>query len=346
MRSLVNVEKDEEFNLLVAWLVMALKPAGPYPVLILQGEQGSAKSTTTRILKDLIDPVAAPVRAAPQSLRDLAVLAESNWIVALDNLSGLPSSLSDGLCRLSTGAGFSTRALYTDADERVFSQQRPIILNGIDAVATRQDLLDRAIVIRLPRLQGFREERELWNTFEMVRPVILAALLDGAQAGLRGLGTPTEAGQHRMADFIRWATAAGDAFGWPDDAIEQAYTDNQATALRNSLEGSAVAKAVLKLVSNWQTLEPIDQSWEGTATSLHETLSSLVFDRDRRERWPANAQVLSRHLTMLSTALRKAGVEIEFTHVGRGSEKERWIVISETGSGTQGSEGTDEMAPA
>ena len=63
------------------------------------------------MLKKLIDPCAAPDRAGPRDERDLMIRARNGWVLAFDNLSKLPDWLSDALCRLSTGGGFSTRAL-------------------------------------------------------------------------------------------------------------------------------------------------------------------------------------------------------------------------------------------
>ncbi len=34
----------------------SLNPSGPYPILVLQGGPGSAKSTTAKMLKEVIDP--------------------------------------------------------------------------------------------------------------------------------------------------------------------------------------------------------------------------------------------------------------------------------------------------
>ena len=105
---------DDDFILLVAWLVGAFRPEGPYPILRVNGEQGSAKSTLCRILRELIDPNEALVRSAPNGERELIVSAQNAHLLVLDNLSLMPAWLSDSLCRLSTGGGFSSRALYTD----------------------------------------------------------------------------------------------------------------------------------------------------------------------------------------------------------------------------------------
>src|SRR5262249_53949354 len=129
LRRFVNVQDDDDFALLLAWLVAAARPSGPYPVLALRGEQGTGKAPTARVLRDLIDPNDVPLRAAPRDERDLMIASTNGWLIALDNLSGLPQWLSDCLCRLATGGGFATRELYTDGEEVLFRAQRPVVLN-------------------------------------------------------------------------------------------------------------------------------------------------------------------------------------------------------------------------
>ena len=82
------------------------------------------------------------MRTPPRDDRDLLIAANNSWVISYDNLSGIPPWLSDALCRLATGGGFSTRELYTDSDEVFFDAMRPVILNGIDHMAERADLAD------------------------------------------------------------------------------------------------------------------------------------------------------------------------------------------------------------
>ena len=149
LRTLLNVESDDDWLLIPGWLVAAPCLSGPYPVLSVNGEQGSAKSTLCRILRALVDPNVAALRSAPRNERDLVIASTNGHIVALENLSRIPDWLSDALCRLATGGGFGTRELFSDGEEKLFSGQRPVILNGITETATRSDLLDRAICNRI-----------------------------------------------------------------------------------------------------------------------------------------------------------------------------------------------------
>ena len=104
LRPFLNID-DDGFVLLVAWLVAAMRPRGPYPILVLNGEQGSAKSTCARILRSFIDPSTVSVRTLPREERDLIISANHSHVINFDNISRLPAWLSDALCRIATGGG-------------------------------------------------------------------------------------------------------------------------------------------------------------------------------------------------------------------------------------------------
>ena len=140
LRSFLNLSNQNDFVLVVAWLLAALRPGGPYPLLAISGEQGSAKTVLSKLLRALVDPNVAPVRALPREERELMIAANNGHLLAFDNLSGLPPWLSDALCRLASGGSFAVRQLYTDDEEVLFKAARPILLNGIEDVIGRQRL--------------------------------------------------------------------------------------------------------------------------------------------------------------------------------------------------------------
>jgi hypothetical protein len=179
LRKLVNVE-DADWPLLLGWILGAFMKNGPYPVLIINGEHGSSKTLLTRIVRMFVDPSISLARSLPKSERDLVINANNSWIVAFDNTSYLPDWMSDAICRLATGGGFGIRENYTDDEEIIFKSKRPVMLNGISEIATRPDLLDRAIIVALPVIpdEERRAETEIWNDFNDVYPQVLGVFLD------------------------------------------------------------------------------------------------------------------------------------------------------------------------
>ena len=207
LRRFLNVRSDSEFVVVISWALACLRDRGPYPVLVLTGEQGAAKSSFPKMLRSLVDPNAAPLRALPREERDLFIAANNARVLAFDNVSILPPWMSDTLCRLATGASFAVRRLYSDQDEVLFDAARPVILNGIEEFVTRPDLADRAIFLTLEPIpeERRRAEAELLAEFDAERPRILGALLDAVSKGLAMLPHTRLDKLPRMADFALWA---------------------------------------------------------------------------------------------------------------------------------------------
>jgi hypothetical protein len=330
LRKFINVGDDHNWILCVSWLVAALRPRGPFPILILQGEQGSAKSTMARILRRLVDPSAAPVRTPPREERDLLIAACNSWVVGYDNLSRIPQWLSDALCRLSTGGGFSTRELYTDSDEIFFDATRPVILNGIDHLAERADLADRALTLDLLPIDELnrREEEDLYRDFESEMPQILGALFTAVCGALAHLPDTRLERRPRMADFARWATAAEQPLGFPRGAFMAAYAGNRAETVRETLEADPVGAAVIVLMDRLS--EEQQGTWEGISQDLKRELEQFVDEGTKKAaEWPKSPRGLSGRLRRLVTFFRESGIQIVFP--GKGSKGQRLLVITRTG---------------
>jgi len=263
LRPFLNLAGDDAWQLVAGWLIAGFRPTGPYSVLTLYGEHGSAKSTTARVLRALIDPNDAPLRTTPRDARDLMITATNGHVVAFDNLSRIEPWLSDAICRLATGGGLSTRTLYTDAEEYIFEAQRPVLINGIDDLATRADLLDRSLVVSLPRIadENRRSEHDFWRDFEQTKPSILGALLAVVAAALHNLPETKLPELPRMADFALWVSAAEPAFAGKEGTFMAAYTGNRADANDTALEASPIVTPLRALLEHKDT-------WEGTPTEL------------------------------------------------------------------------------
>lgn len=347
LKRLVNLRGDD-FKLYVSWVLACLQPTGPYPILVLSGEQGAAKSTAVKIARDLVDPGKVKLSGPPRSEQDLAIAASKRHVVAYDNLSEINGWLADALCRLATGGGLQKRMLFTDDEQNLIAVCRPVAVTGIPDLTSRADLADRAIVAVLePISKGRREEEELWAAFEDSAPVILGALLAGVAQALRDRASQSKAIKEkpRMADFAVWAAAAMPAFGWKPDDFLRAYKGNREEAVARVLEADPVAEAVIEFARqaySWGplkledgTLDETMRFWKDTSTMLLGELAKLVPEDIRRERsWPKDATRLSGCLRRAAPALRTKRIKVNFFRErlelpdGRRGEARRMVSIA------------------
>jgi hypothetical protein len=318
LASFLNLSSRNDFVLVVAWLLATLRAGGPYPVLAISGEQGSAKTVLSKLLKDLVDPNVAPVRALAREERDLVIAANNSHVLAFDNLSGLPHALSDAFCRLATGASFGLRQLYTDSDEVLFQAARPILFNGIEDVIGRSDLADRALFLTPPPIadRHRRAESQLWRDFEEARPRILGALLDAVAHGLRDLPSIHLEQLPRMADFALWATACETAF-WPAGTFARAYQANRRGAIESVIDTDPVVGCVRAMMAHRET-------WTGTASDLLRVAAERANGDHislKGTDLPRSPRLLAGRLRRAQTFLRALGIEIGFGREGRAGSR-------------------------
>lgn len=315
----VNVDPGDRV-LVAAWLLSALRPRGPYPILLLIGEQGSGKSSTSRALKRLADNSSSLLRAPPRDTRDLLVGALGSWVLSLDNLSGSNPELSDSLCRISTGGAIAERRLYTNSDEVLIEIQRPMILNGIEDSASRPDLADRCLHLMLPELATQRTEADIERDFARDAPVILGALLDGLAAAVAGHKAVTIPGRvPRMVDFTYWCAAGLPALGFSAEDFLSAYRRNRDEMQDTAIEASPVASALVSFMDG-------RERWQGSGAELLNRLASV--GDSASQAWPRSAKGLLGTLRRLAPALRAQG--IRWTH--QRTERARLVEVCRVGN--------------
>lgn len=321
----INVD-PASVPLIVGWLLMAARGRGPYPVLILNGEQGTGKSTTTRVLRSVIDPSTVPLRGITRDVRDVLVSAANNHVLVADNLSGLSAELSDVFCRLATGGGFAERQLYTNREEVLINLQRPLILNGIDEVASRGDLMERSLIIHLPLIKETARESEssFWKQFDAALPGILGGLCDALSCALRNQHTVKLERKPRMADFALWVTAAEESLKWKPGTFMASYTANLDAGVEVALEASPFGEALLKYMSQ-------RMKWEGTATDLLDELEKRTPERSlRSQAWPKSGKGAASALRRLAPLLRRMGIVVDLGHREAGTGR-RIVMVDSSG---------------
>ena len=311
LRKLANVVGDINWILSIAWLVQGFWPAGPYAFLDLGGEQGSGKSLFQLMLKRVFDPSATELRRPPRDEGDLMIAARNERAPSFDNLSGMPEHLSDGFCCLSTGMVFAKRALYTNGEEVAYSARRPCIFNGIDTLTTKGDLLDRTIIVDLPKIseKDRKLEKKIMAEFNRIRPGILGLLLDATATGLRREAEIVTEDLPRMADFCTWVIACEPSLPWKEGEFMAAYKSARKNAYATLVEGDQVAGAVYAMAL--RNAQSGKNEFKGTMSELLDILTIALHTEYPPKGWPRTPNALSNRISRTAPALRSQGVEIE-----------------------------------
>lgn len=321
---LAAADDDDNYLLVLMWLLAALRGVEPFPILVIQAQQGSGKSTLTRFLQKLVDPSAADLRTPPKKHDDLAAALKQSYVLPLDNLSSLSGEMSDALCRISTGGSLSKRRLFSDLDEIVVSVARPVILNGITDVCTRPDLLDRAITVRLRPIEDRRRSAvDLNREFDEDAPGILGALLDGLVYALRNHGRSQVRTHHRLVDVLALASNAESALELPPGSFMRAFdrmaTDRTESALQLSATATALREFLMK-PSQWIGSNGVEKDSDGSylaspknwMETLRRVADPLGLSSRGKGSIPDSPVSFSQDIRRIAPALSMVGVRLDF----------------------------------
>ncbi len=267
----VNLKTETDKLLFLTYLITVAVPDIPRVVLINIGDQGAAKSTALRIARSIIDPSVAELLSPPSDINELAQASNHHYCLYLDNLSNLRDELSDALCRLATGIGFTKRKLFTNDEDVLFNQKTAVGITGINLVAQSADLLDRCLILSYERIPEERraDEEEFWKNFTNEKPYILGALFTNLSHVLRMITDFKLSKKPRMADYAKYAAAGAIALGRTSEEFLSAFSENIGRQNQAAIESSPTAQSILQFMS-------LQDEWSGSSSDLHKELKLIV----------------------------------------------------------------------
>lgn len=305
----LNLKSDTDRLLFITYLVTVFIPDIPRVVLINIGDQGAAKSTALRIARSLVDPSVSELLSPPSDITELAQASNHHYCLYLDNLSYLRDEVSDALCRLATGIGFTKRKLFTNDEDILFNQKAAVGITGINLVAQRADLLDRCLILSFERIPEDKriDEEEFWKRFNDEKPYILGAIFTALSQVLKIIPTFKLSKKPRMADYAKYAAASAIALGQSAEDFLNAFTENIGRQNQAAIESSPTAQSILQFMS----LQP---EWSGSSSDLHKELKQIVDKANLQlggsDGFPKSSNWLWKRIMQVRPNLNSLGIKV------------------------------------
>ena len=313
--------------LYIAWLTYTLAhpkiPSSNYVILVLQGNQGSGKSSHCKnVILRILDPSSTGVQIMPTNIKDLAVAVYNKHVVCFDNVREIRPHMADAICIVSTGGSLTGRQLYRDAEQSVIQMHCAVVLNGIHSLIDQPDLAQRCLHIEFFPIPEHKRKSEkvLIQELNEDLPAIMCGLFNLISDVLKHLPTVKVTNPERMIDFVYWLAAMEVALNVPPGVYQAAFSEAVNQGQLDSLLDNTLASAVVDFANR-------TGDWSDTPAKLLLELNRAADKHMQRDRdWPQNPIALSKRLKPLMASLATQNIQLTFT---RG--KNRTITIKKLG---------------
>lgn len=321
LAKIFNFEK-KSLELFGIWLINCFIPQSPTPLLLLTGPQGTGKSTCSEQIAELVSPQQLKRCALPTKTDDLVTLIVNRCITVLDNASFLNKQSSDALCQTVTGGTYAKRSLYSNGELYSVPMKSAIVINGIDNVVTKGDLLSRALIFNLVKIDNgkIQTDEQLKKQFEKKKPYFLGSIFNIISYVLEDIDSIEDSDYViRLAGFQNMAIKIGRVLLNKDSKyIKELLKANKAEADMQAVESNPLAVLIREYMEK-------RKRWKGSVMEFYNQLRDFAEEKDlNNSTFPKSPSSLSRNLNNLSTTLEKTG--ITFINKNNGKYKELEII--------------------
>jgi hypothetical protein len=309
IRRIINTANEDNFVILVGFIVSIFNARGTMPILLVNGEQGTGKSSAMRYIKRIVDPNGIELQGVPAIKDEQIFMLRQHWLVGYDNISNIKDSESDSLCRIVSGVSTVKKKLYTDGDEYSVTLKRPVMLNGIGLSMFRGDAASRCMMVELsPIDKAYRKtEEELDEIFRTEHPKIFGAICNAISAALREKNYRPEC-ESRLADVERFIKQAehGGGLPWEEGTFSKVFGSKGEDMQTDILSNDDVAQAIMYINNN----DNFDKN-----KIYVSTIRDIVNNNSKKE---YTIKHVGQEIERLAPIFRKRGIEIEKVRTSNG----------------------------
>lgn len=332
---LINVSEDD-WSLVLAWMVCYLLEDCTPPHAFFLGESDSGKSTSTRVLRFLLEGDITKGSKMKQDEDDVAVVLSKSRIAMFNNVSGISGEMSDLLCQVFDGMDYEKRTLRTTSDTTTLKIQCAVLLNGIETGRLRSDLKTRILVFELPSITNDKriEERDIDRRLLEAHPYVLGHLLTLTAMVRARLDHVSLAETPRAGEYARILAAIDDLYGF-----ERRNLGNYMTRIEELSESSLddplfrVLRNLCKKYGAWKADEGVWE-YDKTIGDLQEEVNGVFIDKFIRSQGAvpkkefASTESLGAAMKRGATDWRKLGLTFKKHRPTRNGVKQTAYVIS------------------
>ena len=312
----VNIKDADAQLLFLVGVASLIIPEIQYPAFVINGNQGSAKTTMLNGIRKLIDPSNAGPSVMSKNADYMCIQLSKSHLVTYDNLGFLKEEQSNVLCQAITGGSREARTFYTDAQTHLTNFRGAILLNGIAPFVQKSDLLSRCLLFDLKQIEQHKPESEIWKEFDCKLPSILGGLFDVISKAMQIHPTLEQDSRvSRLTDFSMWGSAIAIALGYSKDAFLDAYASNRKKGTDHAMEASPLAESVRMLMHD-------RDEWKDTVGKLYGELLKIRLTQNLSSRgFPNGSNHLVNYLKTFETDLNTDGITfIHGAHKNNGRE--------------------------
>jgi hypothetical protein len=268
------------------------------PIVLFTGPKGSGKTSAGRALKRFLHGPAANVDTGLTTKEDAfwATICHSS-LVCIDNVDSLVPWLADALAVVATGAIFKRRKLYeTNTLVEYVPRCFIMVTSRKPQSFTRDDVVDRLLLIDVERRKDFIDESHLVATLDAERDRIWGELLTNLNKMVAELKKqlPMQPMSHRLADWARLAIRFAPLLGI--GAIEEKLKAMETSKVAFALDDDPLAQGL----EEWLAAHP-DHDFIASG-ELFQQINSLYASKDQK--WAiSSARAFGTHLRNLRSEL-------------------------------------------
>ena len=228
LRPFINMD-EPSFKLCTVHLIQCFFPRSSHFVSIISAPKGTGKSTFSALIRDIIDPSLIKHSVMPNSIDELKNHLANNPVVVFDNTRPLSDTESDIFCASTTETFMTKRTLYTTSDETILKLKNIILINGIDVVPKKSDLLERSLLFELKTISPSERltEKAFWESFEKTKPFIIGAIFDTLAKAMQIKKSLVLTNTHRMGDAYTDMIAISLALGINEAEFIKIFNENK-----------------------------------------------------------------------------------------------------------------------